>query len=82
MANPLIDALEAQVKANTDVEASATLLITGFSDRLSKAISDALAGGATAAELAPITTLNDGLKASATALAAAVTANTPMAKKK
>ncbi len=79
MTNPLLDALAAQVKASTDAEASAVLLINGFAARMDAAIAAALAGGATAAELAPIQAEVDALKASSTALAAAVLQNTPSA---
>lgn len=78
MANPILDTLAAQVQANTDAEASATTLINGFAARVQAAITAALAGGATAAELAPIQAEVDALKASAAALAAAVVANTPV----
>lgn len=76
MANPILASLESQVKANTDVEASAALLISGFADRLKKAIADAVANGATAEELVPVQKEVDALEASRTQLAAAVAANT------
>ncbi len=79
MANTLLDALASQVKANTDIEASAVTLINGFAARMDAAIAAALAGGATAAELAPIQAEVDAMKASASALANAITANTPTA---
>ncbi len=74
--NPILQALADQVKKNTDTEASAVLLINGFAARVQAAVDAALAGGATAAELAPIQAEVDAMKASADALAAAVTANT------
>lgn len=84
MANPVLGQLEAQVKANTDVEASATLLINGIAARIQTAVDAALANGATAAELAPVTDEIAAMNASAAALSAAVVANTPAvtAKKK
>jgi hypothetical protein len=61
--------LTAQVKANTDVEASAVTLIQGIAAQLAAAKTDPVA----------IQALSDQLKTSADALAAAVTANTPAA---
>ena len=71
--------LQAQVKANTDVDDSATLLINGIAARIQAAVDAAIANGATAAELAPITDEIASLKKSSDALAAAVVANTPAA---
>ncbi len=64
-----LTALEAQVKANTDAEASAVLLLTKLSDLLKAAMNDP-------AEIASIAA---NLKTGADALAAAVVANTPAA---
>jgi hypothetical protein len=72
-------ALIDQVKANTDVEASAVALISGLSQRLTDALAKASAAGATDEQLAAVTAETDALKASADALAKAVTANTPSA---
>ncbi len=77
MPNPVLDALKAQVEASTQVEASAVLLINGIAQRIADAIAAAIANGATAAELAPVQTEVDALKASAQTLADAVAANTP-----
>lgn len=71
-----ISALTAQVKANTDVENSALVLIQGFSARLAAAIAAATAAGATPAQLQALTDLGTTIKASDDALAAAVAANT------
>ena len=71
--------LQAQVKANTDVEDSATLLINGIAARISAAVAAAIANGATASELAPVTDEIAALKKSADDLSAAVAANTPAA---
>jgi hypothetical protein len=79
MANVTLDALAAQVKAATDAEDSATLLINGFAARVQAAVDAAIANGATAAELAPVQDEVNALKASSDALAAAVVANTPAA---
>jgi hypothetical protein len=75
MPNPTLDALQAQVTASIGAEQSATTLINGFAARMQAAIDAALAGGATAAELAPVQAEVDSLKASSDALAAAVAAN-------
>jgi len=61
-----IDALTAQVKANTDAEQSAVLLINGIADRITAAAGDPK----------QVKALTEQLKASATTLAAAVAANT------
>lgn len=79
MANSILDALAAQVKAATDAEDSATLLINGIAARIQAAVDAAIAGGATAAELAPVQAEVDALKVSSDALSAAVVANTPAA---
>ena len=77
-AQALVD-LQAQVKANTDAEDAATLLINGIAARVQSAVDAAIANGATAAELAPVTDEVVALKKSADALSAAVVANTPAA---
>lgn len=61
-----MEALKAQVKANTDVEASALALIQGIAARLAAAAGDP----------AEVKALADELKASADPLAAAVAENT------
>ena len=61
-----LDALTAQVQANTDVENSALVLIQGLHDQL-------VAAGTDPAKLSALKT---ALKSSADALAAAVAANT------
>ncbi len=73
---PLTD-LVTEVTDDETVMDSATTLINGFQTRLDAAVAAALAGGATAAELAPLTALSAELKAKKDALAAAVIANTP-----
>lgn len=66
--NPL-DALAQQIQANTDAEASAVTLLNQLSALLAASKNDP----------AKIQQLSDQLKASATALAAAIVANTPAA---
>ncbi len=75
MPNPALANLQAQVASTVGIEQSAVLLITGFAQRVQDAITAAIAGGATAAELAPVQAEVDALNASATALAAAVASN-------
>ena len=77
MAADLSDEIAAVEKANT-VMGSATVLISGFQARLDAAVSEALANGATAEQLQPLSDLSVELGASADALAAAVVANTPV----
>lgn len=76
-AQDTLDALKGQVDSTNTVMGSATTLINGFAGRMDKAVQDALANGATADQLAPITDEIAGLKANADALAAAIQANTP-----
>lgn len=75
--NPLLQLLADQVKATTDAEKAAVEWINGSAARIQAAVDKALAGGATAAELAPIQAEVDALKASADAIGAAIVANTP-----
>jgi ABC-type amino acid transport substrate-binding protein len=56
---------------------SATALISGFQAAMAKAVADALAAGATPAQLQSLTDLDTSLNAEKTDLAAAVAANTP-----
>jgi chromosome segregation ATPase len=64
-----LDALTVQVKANTDVEASAVALLQGLSAQIEAAKTDPAA----------LQTLADSLKTSAQGLADAIVANTPSA---
>lgn len=75
MANASIDALVAAIAAEDTVIQSAILLINGIAKRISDAVTAALAGGATAAELAPITAVVADIQAQSTALSDAVAAN-------
>lgn len=76
MANATLDQLAAQVTATTDVEDSAIALINGIAARIQAAVDAAIAGGASAADLAPVTDEIAALKAKTDALAQAVQANT------
>jgi len=79
MANEAIGVLTTQVQRATEVEKSAEILINGFQARLEAAVAAALANGATAEEIAPLTDLAKALDTEGDALAAAVVANTPAA---
>ena len=74
-AHPVLAALDAQVADTIGVEQSAIELISGIANRIQAAVDQALANGATAAELEPVTGLVDAMRSSSEALAAAVAAN-------
>ena len=74
-----IDALIASVAAEDAVIDSAVIMINGFSGRLAQAVAEALANGATAEELKPLTALKADIDAKKQQLADAVQANTPAA---
>ena len=74
-----IAALTAEVNKAVTVEKSAKALIDGFNDRLKSAVDAALANGATAEELQPLTDLGTALDGASDDLATSVTANTPAA---
>ncbi len=76
---PAIDTLVAAVAAEDTVIASAVTMLQGISSMIAVAVAAAVANGATAAQLAPLTTLTTDVQAQATALAAAVAANVPPA---
>jgi hypothetical protein len=76
---PILDDLNTAVTNATTVQASAVALINGFAARVQAAIDKAIAGGATAEQLAPVQTEVDSLNASSADLATAVQANTPAA---
>jgi hypothetical protein len=75
--NPILDPLEAQIAATDTVIASAVVLINGISAQIAAAVTAAIANGATADQLAPLTDLTTALTAQTTALSTAVAANTP-----
>jgi hypothetical protein len=77
--NPTTQAWVAQIDATKTVIGSATVLITGIAARIQAAIDAAIAGGATADDLAPVQTEVDLLTSDTAALSAAVVANTPAA---
>lgn len=74
--NPVIDALAAEVAQEVDIMKSAKILIDGFAARTQAAIDAALANGATAEQLVPVTQIVTDLNDNGDALAASVAANT------
>lgn len=74
-----IDTLTAQVTAEDTVIDSAVVLINGFAAQLAAAAAAAGAAGATPVELQALTDLGTTISGKSAALAAAVTANTPVA---
>lgn len=72
-----IAALKADVANLATVDQSAIALITGLSGQLSAALSSAKAAGLTTDQAQQLDALDQALKAQATSLASAVTANTP-----
>jgi hypothetical protein len=72
-----IDNLVAQVQRTTDVHQSAIAVLNGIADRIQAGIDAALAGGATAAELAQLQGQVDTIRLSTDRLADAVVVNTP-----
>lgn len=67
--------LQAAVEKTKTVEASAVTLINGIAAKIQAAIDKALAGGASADDLAPVQQEVIDMNAAADALAAAVAAN-------
>jgi hypothetical protein len=74
-----IDALKAAVANEKTVDESAIALINGINQRIADAVSAAQAAGATPDQLQSLNDLQTALQTESTALAAAVTANTPAA---
>jgi len=72
----VLDDLSAAVTRATTVNASAIALINGIGARIQAAVDAAIAGGATAEQLAPVQAEVDALNASANDLSKAVEANT------
>ncbi len=78
MANPAVDQILAAVTAATSVDDSAIAFITGVPALITAAVAAAVANGATAEELAPVSQAATDLQAKSDALVAALTANTPV----
>lgn len=76
MPNPALGNLEADITEARTVVKGATILVEGFQERLDKAVEAAIANGATAEQLQPLSDLSDGLEADVKVLAAAVQKNT------
>jgi len=77
--NPILQDLIDSIAAEHTVAVSVTTFLNGVPKLISDAVDKALANGATAEQLAPLTALSDAIKADTKALADAVTANTPSA---
>jgi len=77
MANPALTDLASEITNATSVQASATILINGISQRIADAVSAAISNGATAEELKPVSDLGIQLQQQTDALNSAVIANTP-----
>jgi hypothetical protein len=75
--NVTIDALLAQVAASDTVFDSAVTFINGVPALISAAVAAAVAGGATPAQVAPLTALAADVKSKSDAISAALVANTP-----
>lgn len=75
MTNPVVGTLVTDVNNAKGAMESAVVLINGFQARLDAAVAAALANGASAAELQPLTDLSAAFEADTTALASAVAAN-------
>lgn len=75
MANAIVQKTIDEITKTRGVIASATKLITSFKQILADAVAAALANGATAEELQPVSDVVDTLATDETALAAAIAAN-------
>ncbi len=75
--NDVLDKLKAEVADDVTVMASATTLINGIAARVQTAVDAALANGATADQLKPVTDEINMLHKGSADLSAAVLANTP-----
>lgn len=76
MASPILDQLTAQVTNATTVEDSAITFINGIQAQIDAAVAAALANGATAEQLQPVSDLSTAMQAKSDALTAAIIANT------
>ena len=72
--NPILDQLTAQVTAATGVEQSATVFINGIQAKIDAAVAAALANGATAEQLQPVSDLSNAMQTESDNLAAAIVA--------
>jgi len=75
MANPNLASDIAAIRATKGVVESATVFINGTAARIRAAIDEALANGATADELVPLSTAVDEMEAKAAELSSAIAAN-------
>ncbi len=77
MPNQAIVDLTDEITEAESVIDGAVIFVNGVPDLIAAAVKAAIANGATAAELAPVTALGVDLKAKAQALKDALVANTP-----
>lgn len=75
MSAPIISELTATVQNTVGVMKSATVLVNGIADKIKVAVEQALANGATEAELQPLIALEAELENEASALSSAVSTN-------
>jgi len=81
MANEIPELIE-QASKNVEVEGSAVLVINGIEALIQEAVAAAIANGATAEQLVPLTDLTTRLQTSATALGDAIAARTGASRKR
>ena len=77
MANPIVDAAIAQMTSTDTVLDSAIVYVNAVPKAIQAAVDAALAGGATAADLKPVSDLVTVMQGKSDALVAAIAANTP-----
>jgi hypothetical protein len=77
--NQVLDELKQEVTDTVGVMESAKVFIDGSNARMQTAVDSALANGATAEQLAPVTDEIAAMKAERDALAASIAANSPAA---
>lgn len=75
--NPVLQSLSDQVSATRGVLKSADVFVKGVPALVQSAVDQALANGATADELAPLTDLVTALKTDSDQLTADIAANSP-----
>lgn len=79
MANAQLDSVITQLKGITNIDDSILTYVQSVPSLISAAVSQALANGATPEQLQALTDLGNETSSKAAAIAAAITANTPVA---
>lgn len=77
MVSDQLAALDAEITRARSVEASASALIRGITQRIADAVAQAVKNGATEEQLQPVLAEVEALRASSDDLTAAVSENTP-----